>query len=492
MYTAIPHFIHGKIEPSQGINAYPLPVFNPASGLQIAELYNASPALIAQAINNAKTAFIGWSKTPVTKRTRVLFKYKQLLEEKILELAEIINQENGKTFEDAKTEVLRGIEVVEFACGMPHLIRGNFSNEVATEVDSYSLRQPLGICVGLTPVNFPAMVPMWMFPLAIACGNVFILKPSEKVPTASIKLAELFSQAGLPDGVLQILQGDKFVANILLEHPDVQAISFVGSTPVAKHVYTTGTKHGKRVQALGGAKNHCVIMPDANLEQAVNGLVGSAFGAAGQRCMAVSVAVVVGDKFADTFVNKLINAVKSLDINNISPIQSTAHRDNIILLIKQGIVSSAKLILDGRVNTKSKAAGFFLGPSVFDYVTADMDIYRQEIFGPVLCIMRVDDLETAIKLINNHQYGNGAAIYTQSGEIAREFTISVQAGMVGVNIPIPVPMAFYSFGGWKQSMFGNSNVYGLEGVNFYTKLKTVTVRWPEVNSQHVNFVMPTS
>lgn len=489
MQKIVPHFVNGmKITTKGGTKVSD--IINPATGEKIAKLNFADIELIQQAIGGAKSALTFWSIVPAVKRARVLFKFKQLLEENINILAEIITNEHGKTIEDAKGEMIRGIEVVEFACGIPYLLKGSFSENVGTNVDSYTIRQPLGICAGFTPFNFPAMVPMWMFPIAIACGNCFILKPSEKVPSLSVKLAELFVAAGLPAGVLQVLHGDKEVVDVLLASPDIQATSFVGSTAVAKYIYATSAKYGKRVQALGGAKNHCVIMPDADLDNVVSGVKGAAYGAAGQRCMSISVVVAVGDNVADELIARFKETLSTLHIGNgikagveMGPIQSSIQRDKIISLIDLGVSEGAELVVDGRdFEITKNSKGFFLGPSVFDHVTADMSIYQQEIFGPVLCIMRVRELEAAIRVINNHPYGNGAAIYTQNGAAARTFTSNVHAGMVGINVPIPVPMAFYSFGGWKQSIFGDANMYGPEGINFYTKLKTITSRWPDLES----------
>lgn len=497
MQKVIPHFINGKILDYRN-KSTPSIITNPALGTPVGEVYFAEAGLIAEAIAAAKSAYATWSVLPVVKRARILFKFKQLLEENLQNLAEIITVEHGKTLDDAKGEMLRGIEVVEFACGIAYLLKGAYTENVGTQVDSYSVRYPLGICVGFTPFNFPAMVPLWMFPLAIACGNCFILKPSEKVPTLAVRLAELFCKAGLPPGVLQVIHGDKSVVDVLLESPEVHAVSFVGSTPVAKYVYAAAAKFGKRVQALGGAKNHCVVMPDADLESVINSIKGAAFGAAGQRCMSLSVVVAVGEYNADQLVARLIEALNDIRIGNgskddvdMGPIQNAAHRDNIIKVLENGIAAGAKLVVDGReFSITKKGKGFFLGPSLFDHVTTDMDLYKQEIFGPVLCLVRVHDLDSAINIINEHAYGNGAAIYTQSGYAARKFSSTVQAGMVGVNVPIPVPMAFYSFGGWKNSMFGHANMYGLEGINFYTKLKTITARWPEIDFEATDFQMP--
>ncbi len=497
MQKNIPHFVNGKLVEPRFKDRH-LTIMNPALGIPTAELWFADDELITVAIQGALTAYSTWSLVPAVRRVRVLFKFKQLLEDNLLELAEIITAEHGKTIEDAKGEMQRGIEVVEFACGIPHLLKGSFSENVATNVDSYTIRQPLGVCVGFTPFNFPAMVPMWMFPIAIACGNTFILKPSEKVPTLSVELAKLFHEAGLPPGVLQVIHGDKAVVDALLKAPQVQAVSFVGSTAVAKQIYATSAQYGKRVQALGGAKNHCVVMPDADMDMVVSGIRGAAFGAAGQRCMSISVVVAVGEYTADHLAIRLKADLQEIRIGNgaksgidMGPVQNAAHRDSIISMIEKGIEAGAHLVVDGRAfEIAQKSKGFFLGPSLFDYVTADMEIYQQEIFGPILCIMRTKDLESAIDIINNHQYGNGTAIYTQSGAAARMFVTNIQSGMVGVNVPIPVPMAFYSFGGWKNSKFGDANMYGPEGVNFYTKLKIVTSRWPELGHDEPTYAMP--
>lgn len=499
MLKVIHHFINGKLVDIHS-KSTPVVLVNPATGSPSAELYYANEAVINDAINGAAAAFSAWAATPAVKRARILFKFKQLLEEQLPILSAMITAEHGKTLDDAKGEVLRGIEVVEFACGIPQLLKGSFSDNVGTQVDSYTLRSPLGICVGFTPFNFPAMVPMWMFPLAIACGNCFILKPSEKVPSLAVKLAELFTQAGLPDGVLQVVHGDKTVVDLLLAAPQVQAVSFVGSTPVAKYIYAQSALYGKRVQALGGAKNHCVVMPDADLNNAVNGIMGAAFGAAGQRCMAISVVVAVGNETADLIIAKLKSALQNLKVGNgvdanieMGPIQNSSHRAKIMEMIEKGVGAGADLVVDGRsFGLVKKSPGFFLGPTLFDRVTIDMEIYQQEIFGPVLCVLRAENLDEAIKTINAHPYGNGAAIYTQDGSVAHKFVSNVEAGMVGVNIPIPVPMAFYSFGGWKGSMYGYANMHGQEGVNFYTKLKTVTARWSVADRNNVTFEMPVS
>ena len=404
-----------------------------------------------------------------------------------------------KTIEDAKGSVTRGLEVVEFACGIPHLLKGEFSQNVGTNIDSWSVRQPLGICAGITPFNFPAMVPMWMYPISIACGNSFILKPSEKDPSCSIKLAQLFSEAGLPDGVFNVIQGDKRIVNMILDEPEISSISSVGSTPVAKYIYQKAASNLKRVQALGGAKNHLIVMPDANIEQAVDGIIGAAYGSAGERCMAVSVAVAVGD-IADNLVEKISNQSQNLKIApwtdseaDMGPVISQEHKNKIEKYIELGLKEGAKLITDGRgCSLQGYENGFFIGPTLFDNVSKNMKIYKEEIFGPVLSVVRVKNYEAAISLVNNHEFGNGTSIYTSDGEIARHFTTNAKIGMVGVNVPIPVPMAFHSFGGWKQSLFGDHSMHGTEGVHFYTKLKTTTSRWPKSINQGPEFVMPTN
>ena len=408
----------------------------------------------------------------------ILSNFKQNIEKDINNLAKIVSKEHGKTLDDAKGSITRGLEVVEFSCGIPQLLKGEFSQNVGTNIDSWSIRQPLGITAGITPFNFPAMVPMWMFPISIACGNSFILKPSEKDPSCSLRLAELFSDAGLPDGVFNVINGDKNLVKVMLESPDISSISFVGSTPVAKHIYTESAKHGKRVQALGGAKNHLIIMPDANLNQAVDGIMGAAFGSAGERCMAISVAVAVGD-IADELVDKLSNKAQTLKVapwtdqsSEMGPVISKEHKEKIVNYIEDGAKEGAKLILDGRnIKIQGYENGYFVGPTIFDEVNSTMKIYKDEIFGPVLSIVRVNNYEDALSLVNNHQYGNGTSIYTSDGEISHHFTSNCKIGMVGVNVPIPVPMAFHSFGGWKQSLFGDHAIHGMEGVRFYTKLK---------------------
>ncbi|WP_253250912.1 CoA-acylating methylmalonate-semialdehyde dehydrogenase, partial [Janthinobacterium sp. GW460P] len=429
---------------------------------------------------------------------RVMFKFKELLEQNADRLAELITREHGKVFTDAKGEVTRGIEVVEFACGIPQMMKGEYSEQVAGGIDAWSIRQALGVCVGITPFNFPVMVPMWMFPMAIACGNTFVLKPSERDPSASLLLAQLLTDAGLPDGVFNVVQGDKEAVDGLLHHPDVRAVSFVGSTPIAEYIYATGCAQGKRVQALGGAKNHMVVMPDADIPQTVDALMGAAFGSAGERCMAISVVVAVGN-VADQLVDALVPRIAALKITQgmdlqaeMGPVVTQVHKDKIAGYIATGVMEGAKLICDGRgFVLPCHERGFFLGGSLFDHVTPEMTIYKEEIFGPVLCIVRVPDFTAALDLVNAHEYGNGTAIYTRDGNTAREYTHRVQVGMVGVNVPIPVPMAFHSFGGWKRSLFGDHHAHGPEAVRFYTKQKAVTQRWPASTAAGAEFAMPT-
>ena len=491
----IDHFING--EHFRGQNKNTVDVFNPASGEITAHVALASAQETEIAITAATEALNSWSKTPPLKRARVMFKFKELLEKNIDELASIITSEHGKVISDAKGEIARGLEVVEFACGIPQLLKGDYTEQVGTGIDSYSVRQPLGVCAGITPFNFPVMVPMWMFPMAIACGNTFILKPSEKDPSASIFMADLLKQAGLPDGVFNVVQGDKTAVDTLLSDPRISAVSFVGSTPIAEYVYRTGTHHGKRIQALGGAKNHLVVMPDADIDQAVDALMGAAYGSAGERCMAISVGVVVGD-VADVLVEKLIERIAELRVGNgainepdMGPLVTSAHLEKVKSYIETGIKEGAHLKADGRDTlVPEHENGFFLGGCLFDHVTSDMTIYKEEIFGPVLSIVRVDDFDTAVQLINDHEFGNGVSLFTRDGHTAREFSSQVKVGMVGVNIPIPVPVAFHSFGGWKRSLFGDHYAYGPEGVRFYTHLKTVTTRWPTGVKGNAEFTMP--
>jgi len=425
-----------------------------------------------------------------------MFRLKELIERDKDEIAAIITREHGKVLHDAAGSVQRGLEVVEFACGIPHLIKGEYNDQVGTGVDSYSMRQALGVCVGITPFNFPAMVPLWMFPLAVVCGNTFVLKVSEKDPSCSIKWAELMTEAGVPDGVFNVVQGDKEVVNALLNDERVAAVSFVGSTPVAQHVYSTAAKNGKRVQALGGAKNHLVIMPDADMEQASDALLGAAYGSAGERCMAISAAVAVGNA-AEPLLEKLLPKIAALKVgpgtdnnNDMGPLITAEHRDKVRSYIDLGVEEGAKLLVDGRTHDIVSSPGFFLGPTLFDNVTTDMRIYQEEIFGPVLTLSRVDSFSDAVQMINDHQYGNGVAIFTRDGDAAREFAATIEVGMVGINVPIPVPLAFHSFGGWKRSLFGDMSIYGMEGVRFYTRLKTVTSRWPTGIRAGADFSMP--
>jgi malonate-semialdehyde dehydrogenase (acetylating)/methylmalonate-semialdehyde dehydrogenase len=474
------------------------PVFNPATGEQIAVTRLADEATVARAVAAASAALPVWSETAPTKRARVFFELKHLLDANFDEIAALITREHGKVLADAKGELTRGIEIVEFACGIPQLLKGQHSDNVGGGIDNWSLRQPVGVCAGITPFNFPAMVPMWMFPVAIACGNTFVLKPSERDPSPSLKLAQLLEEAGLPKGVFNVIQGDKEAVDALLRHPDVAAVSFVGSTAVAEHVYMEGTRHGKRVQALGGAKNHMVVMPDANLVQAADALIGAGYGSAGERCMAISVAVAVGG-IADDLVAMLAKRIRALTVGDgtapgadMGPLITAAHRDKVLGYIEDGLREGAELVVDGRgLRVAGRDGGFFLGPSLFDRVEPEMRIYREEIFGPVLSVVRVPDFAAAVELVNSHAYGNGVACYTSDGGIARELARRVEAGMVGINVPIPVPLAFHSFGGWKRSLFGDHHIYGEEGVRFYTRYKSVMQRWPSAHGKGPEFTMPT-
>jgi malonate-semialdehyde dehydrogenase (acetylating) / methylmalonate-semialdehyde dehydrogenase len=497
MTTEIAHFVAGAR--TRGESQRRAPVFNPATGEQTGEAVLASRADVDAAVRAAAAAFPGWAATPPLRRARILARFARIIEERTDELAAIITAEHGKTLSDAKGEIQRGLEVVEFATGAPQLLKGEFTDNVGTGVDSHAMRQPLGVVAGITPFNFPAMVPMWMFPVALACGNCFILKPSERDPSASLKLGEWLSEAGLPKGVFNVVQGDKEAVDALLAHPDVQAVSFVGSTPIARYVYETAACNGKRAQALGGAKNHMVVMPDADLDQAVDALMGAAYGSAGERCMAVSVAVPVGEATANALVERLIPKVRKLKVGpgtdpeaEMGPLVTRQHRDKVSAYVDAGVAEGAKLLVDGRnLTLQGYENGFFIGGSLFDHVTADMKIYREEIFGPVLCVARAESHDAALKLINDHEFGNGAAIFTRDGDTAREFAQQVRAGMVGINVPIPVPMAFHSFGGWKASLFGDHHMHGPEGVRFYTRLKTITSRWPTGIRSGASFVMPT-
>jgi malonate-semialdehyde dehydrogenase (acetylating)/methylmalonate-semialdehyde dehydrogenase len=470
-------------------------VTNPATGEVVRHVPLADPADVDAAVSAAAAAFPAWRAFPPLRRARILMRFRDLMESHRKDLAKIITQEHGKTLADAEGEVTRGIEVVEFATGIPHLLKGEFSENVGTDVDSYSLRQPLGVCAGITPFNFPAMVPMWMYPVAIACGNTFVLKPSERDPTLSMRMGELLKEAGLPDGVFNVVHGDKEAVDALLAHPTVKAVSFVGSTPIAKYIYETGAANGKRVQALGGAKNHAVVLPDADLAFATEAIVGAGYGSAGERCMAISAVVAVGEA-GDPLVGKLAERARRVTVGpgdganvEMGPVITGAARDRIKGYIDGGLAAGAKLVVDGRT-PGVPGDGFFVGPTLFDHVTPAMAIYKDEIFGPVLSVVRVDSLTEAISLINANPYANGTAIFTRSGHAARRFQQDVEVGMVGVNVPIPVPMSFFSFGGWRASLFGDLNVHGMDGVRFYTRGKTLTTRWPDDGSAAPGFHMP--
>ncbi len=497
MSRTLSHFIDGvRVAGTSGRFG---DVYDPATGAVDARVPLASAEETRAAIEAAAAAFPGWRDTPPLRRAAVLFRFKELLDLHQEELAALIAREHGKVLNDALGSLTRGIEVVEFACGAPHLLKGSFSENVGSNVDSYSLRQPVGVCAGITPFNFPAMVPMWMFPMAIACGNSFVLKTSERVPSTALRMAELFSEAGLPPGVFNVINGDKEAVDTLLTDAAVAAVSFVGSTSVAEYVYRTGTDHGKRVQALGGAKNHMVVMPDADLEQATDALMGAAYGSAGERCMAISVAVAVGEQTADALVERLAPRIDALKVGpatdpeaQMGPLVTRAHYERVSGYVDLGIEEGAELVVDGReIEVPGHPGGFYLGGCLFDRVEPRMRIYREEIFGPVLVVVRVNDFDSALDLVNSHEYGNGTAIFTRDGDTARTFASRVQVGMVGVNVPIPVPMAFHSFGGWKRSLFGDIHMHGMEGVHFYTKLKTVTSRWPTGIRAGADFHMPT-
>ncbi|WP_348760584.1 CoA-acylating methylmalonate-semialdehyde dehydrogenase [uncultured Salinisphaera sp.] len=493
------HFINGQ--KTAGQDRERGAVFNPTTGEQQAEVVLGTPADVDSAVAAAKAAYPAWAATTPLRRSRVLFKFKTLMDEHRDELARLIASEHGKVFSDAQGEVTRGIEVVEFACGMPHLQKGEHSMNVGTGVDSYSMYQPMGVCAGITPFNFPAMVPMWMYPIALATGNTFVLKPADKDPSAALRMAELLKEAGLPDGVFNVVHGQADAVNHLITHEDVAAVSFVGSTPIAKHIYETASKAEKRVQALGGAKNHMVVMPDADIDAAADALMGAAYGSAGERCMAISVAVPVGAETADKLRDALIKRLKDLRVgpslvdgpdNDMGPIVTAAHRDKIAEYVGIG-AEEAELVVDGRqADFSQNPGGYFIGGSLVDHTGPGMRVYDEEIFGPVLCISRTESLDEAINLINANQFANGTAIFTESGYAGRTFAERIEVGMVGINVPIPVPMAFHSFGGWKRSLFGPLHVHGADGVRFYTRLKTITARWPEDHvSQGNAFTMPT-
>jgi malonate-semialdehyde dehydrogenase (acetylating) / methylmalonate-semialdehyde dehydrogenase len=499
--ASIDHYIGGRIV--AGTSGRTQDVFNPATGAVTGRVALANAAEVGAAVATAQAAFQAWSDTPPIRRARVMFKYLELVNAHRDELAHAITAEHGKVFTDAQGEVSRGIDIIEFACGIPQLLKGDFTDQVSTGIDNWTLRQPLGVVAGITPFNFPVMVPMWMYPVAIAAGNTFILKPSPIDPSATLLQASLMKQAGLPDGVFNVVQGDKDAVDAILAHPDVKAVSFVGSTPIANYIYETGARNGKRVQALGGAKNHMVVMPDADIDQTVDALIGAGYGSAGERCMAISVAVLVGD-VADKVVPLLAARAKSLKVLNgtnlaaeMGPIVTGIAHKRITGYIDIGINEGAKLLVDGR-NFKGGDAGsgceggFWMGGTLFDHVTTDMRIYKEEIFGPVLVCVRAKDFAEALKMVNDHEFGNGCSLFTRDGNVAREFSRRVQIGMVGVNVPIPVPMAWHGFGGWKRSLFGDMHAYGEEGVRFYTKQKSIMQRWPESIGKGAEFVMPTA
>ncbi|WP_341990982.1 CoA-acylating methylmalonate-semialdehyde dehydrogenase [Azorhizobium sp. AG788] len=492
----IGHFINGQHAGTVPGGRFAA-TFNPATGEQIGQVLLGTVDQVGFAVKAAAAALPAWAATPAPARARVMFRFKDLLERNMDRLAALITREHGKTIEDAKGELIRGIEVVEFACGIPHLLKGEFSDQVGRGVDTFSMRHPVGVCVGITPFNFPAMVPLWMFPVALACGNSFVLKPSEKDPSLALVLAELLAEAGLPAGVFNVVNGDKEAVDALLSHPQVAAVSFVGSTAVGEYVYRTATAHGKRAQALCGAKNHLVVMPDADLDRTVDALMGSGYGSAGERCMAVSVAVAVGG-IGDELIARLAPKVQALKVgpgtdpdSEMGPLVTKEHLAKVSGYVDTGVAEGAKLVVDGRgLKLQGHENGYYLGGCLFDHVTPDMKIYRDEIFGPVLSVVRVPGFDEALRLVNEHEYGNGAAIFTRNGDAARAFDYGVLAGMVGINVPIPVPIAYHSFGGWKRSIFGDRNVYGLEGVGFYTRLKTTTTRWTGDVRGGAEFVMP--
>jgi len=493
----IGHYINGQVHDSASERFSN--VFNPATGEVQARVGLASQKTVDEAVASALKAFPAWSEQSSLRRSRVLFKFKELLDRHHDELAEIISREHGKVFSDAKGEVTRGIEIVEFACGAPNLLKTDFSDNIGGGIDNWNLRQPLGVCAGITPFNFPVMVPLWMIPLALATGNCFILKPSERDPSASLLMARLLTEAGLPDGVFNVVQGDKSAVDGLLQHPDIEAISFVGSTPIAEYIHQQATQRGKRVQALGGAKNHMIVMPDADLDQAADALIGAAYGSAGERCMAISIAVVVGD-VGDKLIEKLLPRIDQLKVGNglqkdseMGPLVTAEHKAKVEGFIDQGVAQGARLIVDGRgFKVPGAEGGFFVGATLFDNVTTEMSIYQQEIFGPVLGIVRVADFASAVALINAHEFGNGVSCFTSDGGIARAFARTIKVGMVGINVPIPVPMAWHSFGGWKRSLFGDHHAYGEEGIRFYSRYKSVMQRWPDSIAKGPEFSMPTA
>ena len=495
MVYTVPHFIAGKKYTEATTKSHD--IHNPAFGETIGRVDFASIATCDEVVATAKEAWFSWSQTAPTKRARILFKFRELLEKYQLDLAHIVTREHGKTLDDAKGSVARAIEVVEFHCGIVAQLQGTFSANVSADIDCNTFRQPLGVCAGVSPFNFPVMVPIWMMIPAIACGNTFILKPSEQDPSAPVRLLELLHDAGLPPGVANCIHGDRSTVEHLLAHPDIAAFTAVASTPVAEAIYTTATSHGKRAHTFGGAKNHCVVMPDADMDQAANAIVGAAFGAAGERCMALSVVVTVGEQTGEDLVSKLIPLINAIKIDagdvpgsDMGPIISSAHRQRVLTAIDQGVTESAQLLIDGRYFKHAEyPQGYFMGPSLFDHVTENMSVYQNEIFGPVLVIVRVTDFEQALLLVNRHQYGNGTAIFTREGFLAREYAERVQVGMVGINVPIPVPIANHPFGGWKRSSFGDTNMHGMESIHFYTKLKTITSKWPVTELSESAFSM---
>ena len=497
MSNIIGNYVGGsRVNPADGTLQ---DVFNPSTGEVSGQVRLSKATDLDDTVKVASAAALEWGATPALKRAQVMFRFKRLLEENADKIATTISSEHGKTHEDALGEVSRGIETVEFACGIPHLLKGTFSEQAATSIDVYSVPQALGVVAGITPFNFPAMVPIWMFPNAIACGNAFILKPSERDPSVTLILADLLKKAGLPDGVFNVIQGDKVVVDAILDNPDIMAVSFVGSTPVAKYIYTRGTSNGKRVQALGGAKNHMIIMPDADMDQAVDALMGAGYGSAGERCMAVSVPVPVGDKVADELMERMVPLVEKLPVGPpedtnaaMGPVITKQSLERISSLLQSGVDQGAKLLVDGRsLKVPGHENGFFIGGSLFDQVTPEMDIYKEEIFGPVLSTVRTENYEEAIKLVNENPYGNGVAIFTRDGDAARDCVNRIQVGMVGINVPIPVPVGYHSFGGWKQSLYGSHHIYGPDTIHFYTRLKAITSRWPTGIKSGAQFNFPT-
>ncbi|KRW58505.1 CoA-acylating methylmalonate-semialdehyde dehydrogenase [Pseudomonas sp. TTU2014-080ASC] len=496
--SIVGHLINGEVVQGTGRS---VDVYNPSTGAVTKKVALADRATIQQAIDVAKAAFPAWRNTPPAKRAQIMYRFKQLLEQNEAKISQLISEEHGKTLEDAAGELKRGIENVEFACGAPEILKGDYSRNVGPNIDAWTDLQPVGVVAGITPFNFPAMVPLWMYPLAIVCGNCFILKPSERDPSSTLFIAQLLLEAGLPKGVMTVINGDKEAVDALIEAPEVKALSFVGSTPIAEYIYSEGTKRGKRVQALGGAKNHAVLMPDADLNNAVSALMGAAYGSCGERCMAISVAVCVGDQIADALVEKLVPQIKALKIGagtscglDMGPLVTAAARDKVKGYIDAGVEQGAELVVDGRsLVVEGHENGFFVGGTLFDKVTPEMTIYTDEIFGPVLCIVRVGSLEEAMKLINDHEYGNGTCIFTRDGEAARLFVDEIEVGMVGVNVPLPVPVSYHSFGGWKRSLFGDLHAYGPDGVRFYTKKKAVTQRWPQrASHEAAQFAFPSN